>query len=792
MGKNYTYDPRKKQMGGTPPPVSGQAMISESPTRLQEFGSDVRSFVKYPYQAARTLFQTGDLPNNFDKAVEAGNVESQPMDFAFNMINAPGAIYKGINSLFQGNVGDSAMNFASVFPFAKPLKAMGLTPSTAKILGKGLNKGTKATTLQSGGQLMTREQINEEIARINEAKAAEQERLAQFQQNIQDQLPNYATVEERNANPQNQKSIDSTEVIGPTFNYLSSLQEKGKNAYGCTSYGCGIIAEAGAKLHGDVKMPGSDRVFESDRKYPIFSGNAMMNSMIEANPAAMGMEVINPQSYDDLQPGDRIVSNYGTGGREGDQHTQIFSGEFDDQGRPIIMENMGGIFRKGISSRGTEYDFANPNNKYRITRYTGNMQNLNNELAQYQGMLDSGRFQQTPVVTNMLQPAPVVEATSIVPEAALSSPGMGKGGNVSWMFGGKKYSGTLIPSKETSTHRYARTHNGKIKSLPKNKKMQAGGFLSPEYLQRQSLFGLFPGSAAERQAFRLQGLQANSDAIVGQGSLFPMTPLTGQAGINQQRQVNRAMNQGMSAPDVAAGGAEKGYGFMGANTGFGKAMGAIPFGQIGQIGSGLMQASMAGENPLDIDPSAAGTAAGIGMAGQGAQLGMALGPIGAVVGGALGFLGGSIFGKEQHKKLQAKIKKEKENRLNNRLASQSAKDQVQAASVLSQYPTEGIDNYSYYAKKGGQMIEPDYTVEGGELMMAPANNPPTTDNNGEVRKVGPNMFKFVGDTHDAPSGGIGVKGGNTGFGSQTNQALDAGFVFSDRLKTNVDDYLKNI
>jgi hypothetical protein len=456
------------------------------------------------------------------------------------------------------------------------------------------------------------------------------------------------------------------------------------------------------------------------------------------------------------------------------------------------MENMGGIFRKGISSRGTEYDFANPNNKYRITRYTGNMQNLNNELAQYQGMLDSGRFQQTPVVTNMLQPAPVVEATSIVPEAALSSPGMGKGGNVSWMFGGKKYSGTLIPSKETSTHRYARTHNGKIKSLPKNKKMQAGGFLSPEYLQRQSLFGLFPGSAAERQAFRLQGLQANSDAIVGQGSLFPMTPLTGQAGINQQRQVNRAMNQGMSAPDVAAGGAEKGYGFMGANTGFGKAMGAIPFGQIGQIGSGLMQASMAGENPLDIDPSAAGTAAGIGMAGQGAQLGMALGPIGAVVGGALGFLGGSIFGKEQHKKLQAKIKKEKENRLNNRLASQSAKDQVQAASVLSQYPTEGIDNYSYYAEKGGQMIEPDYTVEGGELMMAPANNPPTTDNNGEVRKIGPNMFKFVGDTHDAPSGGIGVKGGNTGFGSQTNQALDAGFVFSDRLKTNVDDYLKNI
>jgi len=38
---------------------------------------------------------------------------------------------------------------------------------------------------------------------------------------------------------------------------------------------------------------------------------------------------------------------------------------------------------------------------------------------------------------------------------------------VSWKYGGKSYSGDLIPSKETSTHRYARTHNNKIKILPK-------------------------------------------------------------------------------------------------------------------------------------------------------------------------------------------------------------------------------------------------------------------------------------------------------------------------------------
>jgi len=38
---------------------------------------------------------------------------------------------------------------------------------------------------------------------------------------------------------------------------------------------------------------------------------------------------------------------------------------------------------------------------------------------------------------------------------------------VSWKYGKGTYSGDLIPSMETSNHRYARTHNGKIKSLPK-------------------------------------------------------------------------------------------------------------------------------------------------------------------------------------------------------------------------------------------------------------------------------------------------------------------------------------
>ena len=44
---------------------------------------------------------------------------------------------------------------------------------------------------------------------------------------------------------------------------------------------------------------------------------------------------------------------------------------------------------------------------------------------------------------------------------------MEKGGSVSWQWKGKTYSGTLIPSMENEKNRYARTENGKIKTLPK-------------------------------------------------------------------------------------------------------------------------------------------------------------------------------------------------------------------------------------------------------------------------------------------------------------------------------------
>jgi hypothetical protein len=46
---------------------------------------------------------------------------------------------------------------------------------------------------------------------------------------------------------------------------------------------------------------------------------------------------------------------------------------------------------------------------------------------------------------------------------------MKSSGKVSWQWGGKTHYGTLIPSRETKSARFARTENGKIKRLPKKK-----------------------------------------------------------------------------------------------------------------------------------------------------------------------------------------------------------------------------------------------------------------------------------------------------------------------------------
>mgnify|MGYP003626925861 CR=1 FL=1 len=219
---------------------------------------------------------------------------------------------------------------------------------------------------------------------------------------------------------------------------------------------------------------------------------------------------------------------------------------------------------------------------------------------------------------------------------------------------------------------------------------------------------------------------------------------------------------------------------------------AVPWGQIGQLAGGL--ATQHGMSDGTYDSKDAGISTGLSMAGQGASMGMAFGPIGAGVGAIVGGVGGFFLGKSQRKKQMEEERKLKEAGIDSKIASGRANDAVKSAAIMAQYPQDGVDNAGYYAKYGGHIPteESDYTVEGGELMMAPNGNPPKTDQHGKATKVGENMFKFTGDTHDAKSGGIGVAGGNTEFATQTNQVLNSGFVFSDRLKTDATNYLKDI
>lgn len=66
--------------------------------------------------------------------------------------------------------------------------------------------------------------------------------------------------------------------------------------------------------------------------------------------------------------------------------------------------------------------------------------------------------------TQMMQPGMTYEFPG---NMVFETPMAKSGGSVSWNWKGKSYSGTLIPSMENENNRYARTKNGKIKTLPK-------------------------------------------------------------------------------------------------------------------------------------------------------------------------------------------------------------------------------------------------------------------------------------------------------------------------------------
>ena len=201
-------------------------------------------------------------------------------------------------------------------------------------------------------------------------------------------------------------------VPSPTRNWLQSRVDSGEAGYGCTSYGCGILRQAGATT-------------AEGKPFPIISGNSQLNSMIERNEGGLGMQLMEP-GFSDLLPGDRVVSNYSTSGGSGEAHTMIFTGDYDENGSPIMMENSGGDVSGGVSYRPLSSikgydDTSDPNSGLRVTRYVGSTSDLNNQLSALQSDLDNRNYKRdlvTPLNIS-LNPAPISMSETLLPKAEL-------------------------------------------------------------------------------------------------------------------------------------------------------------------------------------------------------------------------------------------------------------------------------------------------------------------------------------------------------------------------------------
>ena len=267
----------------------------------------------------------------------------------------------------------------------------------------------------------TRTQANEEMLALQNQLDIENQRLQDYQSNISKIYKGIQTAENAQANnlseEEKQKRLD--EVLGDSNIKRSIFNYSGDNSYygpvfgldtvakptrdwvdnegsGCTTFGCGIMREAGA-----TTADGSP--------FPYIAGNSELNSYIEndtKNKRTRGglQTELMPAGFTDLKPGDRIISNYGTDRESGDQHTMIFTGEYNEDGSPIMMENSGGVVQGGVNYRSLSdikhgKTLANVDDGLRVSRYMGSTGDLNKQLSTLQAELDADRFYTEPVST---------------------------------------------------------------------------------------------------------------------------------------------------------------------------------------------------------------------------------------------------------------------------------------------------------------------------------------------------------------------------------------------------------
>ena len=531
--------PEQFQQGGT---------ISQAPSTFDNIKSDLRSFVRYPFATIKEKFNTGNVPYNFDKGIDAGQVEKDSFTSAIDFFNPINAAYKSADSLDSGDYSNAAINALSIIPFAKPLKAIkGVTPIQAKLAAKAINKGSKASQLQEGGEKVvdiTLDQIKEKLFQtgensgnpgfynnkdINKAQIVEMPTedspfvIFNFGEGGNYFWPvDWFRTSRIKTKPVS--SLDSSGIM--PMDVADSIEASQINVPRIpTSYEAIISPDENManpspswmskeiKVEGDekrmeelLKMYGDSRSrdIQINPMYKQEGGGVPETSFLydieKVINASLGSVNDRAQAFAENPGEENSIDNmrHAAGGRYAAEAIQqkvrdlpYVGGLLDSVG----VDKAAGFIGSNLLGVGHELRTILGGDERPFLAKLQEMgeDTFNNYVGSIVGSLDIDDSKKDEVIKylsyNNLLPDGYVRTKQGEIEGlsenvyfkdepdvpALSAADFKKGGSVSWKWKGKSYSGTLIPSMENEKNRYARTKNGKIKTLPK---AQDGGSTS--------------------------------------------------------------------------------------------------------------------------------------------------------------------------------------------------------------------------------------------------------------------------------------------------------------------------
>lgn len=173
--------------------------------------------------------------------------------------------------------------------------------------------------------------------------------------------------------------------------------------------------------------------------------------------------------------------------------------------------------------------------------------------------------------------------------------------------------------------------------------------------------------------------------------------------------------------------------------------------------------------------SIAGGAASGALAG--ASFGIPGAIVGAVAGGVQGYFKNQAQQQVESAEEEARMKREQMIKSQKELAAINTEK-----ATLSSYNTTGVPNAGFMYQDGGNIPSSamQYKVEDQEVIQHAPDDIPMTDENGQTKRLSSDASKYEGDSHDAPSGGIG--GANRENARVFSNRLTVSADFAERLK----------